>query len=149
MSTFVDSDTNAQYLEHARIVPGSEQIVGPDMTPGYEHSGKLVRYQRVPLALGDPGLNQYKLDYDNGGIYFSSVWDQDLPDTDEFGEPLGVPIQAYYKVQFNQNGDVVRGDYSTKSLVNIHLQMRMYDPESGKPHPVDLNDSIKVRNALR
>ena len=45
--------------------------------------------------------------------------------------------------------DVVRGDYSTKSLVGVQMQMRMYDPESGKPHPVELNDNIMVRNALR
>ena len=56
---------------------------------------------------------------------------------------------AGYEIQFNLIDDVVRGDYSTKSLISIHMQMRMFDPESGNPHPVDLSDSVKVRNALR
>lgn len=139
LNTF-DPGNSAQYLRNARIVPGSEKVVGPDMMPGF--AGRSVRYERVPLALGDPGINQYKINYDTGEIYFSSVYEQDLPE--------GVaPILVDYRVYFNLKDDVVKGDYTTKSLINIHLGMRMFDPESGKAQPVDLSKSVRVRNALR
>lgn len=148
LATF-DSNRPDQYLPNARIVPGSEHVAGPDMTPGFEFTGRLVRYERVPLALGDPGLNQYKINYDTGEIYFSPSYEHNLPAFDAAGRPLGVRIRVDYDIQFNRSGDVVKGDYATKSLINIHLGMRMFDPESGQPHPVDLNKSVKVRNALR
>ena len=138
LSTF-DPDLSSYYLKNARIVPGSEVVQGPNMTPGSGY-GAPIRYERVPLALGDPGLNQFKIDYDSGIIYFSSVYNQDLPPGN---------INVDYKIQFNKKDDLVRGDYSTKSLISIHLGMRMFDPDSGKAHPVDLTQSVKVRNALR
>ena len=139
LSTF--DENSSYYLPNARIVPGSEVVVGPNMTPGSGY-GIPIRYQRVPLALGDPGLNQFKIDYDSGLVYFSSVFNQNLP--------VGFDnINVDYKIQFNKKDDLVRGDYSTKSLITIHLGMRMFDPDSGKPHAVDLTQSVKVRNALR
>lgn len=135
----------------ARIVPGSERIIGPNMTPGPFY-GSVVLYERVPLQLGDPGLNQYKIDYDTGRVFFSSVFDQDLPvvpldPKDPDGPPK--PLTVDYRIQFNKKGDVVKGDYTTKAMVTVHLGMRMFDPDSAKAFPVDLTNSIKVRNALR
>lgn len=46
----------------ARIVPGSEIIVGPDQNAGPNY-GKYIRYQRIPT--GEVGANQYKLNYVN------------------------------------------------------------------------------------
>lgn len=153
-------DTDAGYVAGARVVPGSEKVIGPDMTPpvtrelatgGTTHyisrRSTPITYERVPLALGDPGLNQYKIDYDNGIIYFSSVYDQNLPD--KLADGSAAQIVVDYRICLNKSGDVVKGDYTTKSLVNIHLGMRMFDPDSGKPHTVELNNSVKVRNALR
>jgi len=129
-----------------RIVPGSERVIGPNMTPGPAYAA-LVRYERVPLSLGDAGLNQYKIDYDTGDIFFSPVYDQNLPvHKPEGGE---TEILVNYKISFNRAGDIVRGDYTTRSLVTVHLGMRIFDPESGKPSTVDLTNSIKVRNAIR
>lgn len=145
----LDLDNDSQYIKNARVVPGSEKIIGPDMTYGPSDSrfGQPVRYQRVPLQLGDPGINQYKIDYDTGRVYFSRDPHLDLPEKDSAGNYYR--IQAYYLIYFNQSDDVVRGDYLTKSLINVHVGMRLFDPESGKPYPVDLSDSVKVRNALR
>ncbi|MCL5103715.1 MAG: type II secretion system GspH family protein, partial [Armatimonadetes bacterium] len=140
LSTFDESKPN--YLMYAVIVPGSESVIGPNMTPGPGY-GMPVRYERLPLALGDPELNQYKINYDTGEIFFSRIYSQDLPETGSN------PIRVNYKVQFNRNGDVVRGDYFTKCLVNIHVGIRMFDPDSGKVHTVELNNTVKVRNALR
>jgi hypothetical protein len=108
------------------------------MTPDSDH-GYDVAYQRVPFALGEPGVNQYKINYNTGEIFFS-------PEKllEDYGD-----IRVDYKVHFNKDGDVVRGDYQTKAAVVVHLQMKMYDPESAKPHSVDLTNTIKVRNAIR
>jgi len=136
------------YLKNARIVPGSERVVGPDMEPGYGY-GRLVRYERVPLALGDPQLNQYKVNYDTGVIEFSSVFGQDLPVVPDPAGQGNMKIAVDYKVHFNRDADVVKGDYTTKSLITVHMGIRMFDPETGKPHSVDLTNSVKVRNAHR
>jgi prepilin-type N-terminal cleavage/methylation domain-containing protein len=143
LATFDPSSPN--YLPNAVIVPGSDKVVGPDMTPGPNY-GKPIQYERVPLVLGDPGPNQYKIDWKTGNIFFTSVYNQPLPVTDKV-DPLFIKVN--YQVQFNRVDDVVRGDYATRSLVVIRLGMRMFDPESGKPHQVDLTNSVKVRNTMR
>ncbi|MCL5104156.1 MAG: type II secretion system GspH family protein [Armatimonadetes bacterium] len=138
---YFDGNVPGERMTYATIVPGSEVVWGPDMTPGSDGS-RLVRYERVPQTLGYPELNQYKIQYDTGIIEFSRVPDQNLPET-------GASIMANYKVQFNRNGDVVRGDYFTKSLVNIHVGIRMFDPDSAIAHTVELNNTVKIRNAMR
>jgi prepilin-type N-terminal cleavage/methylation domain-containing protein len=138
-----------QYIENARIVPGSEKIIGPDMTFG-PHFGMPIRYNRVPLELGDPEENQYKIDYDTGWLFFSRDPSLDLPEQDpSSGKPLPARVMVYYLIYLNQKDDVVRADYLTKSLINIHFGMRMFDPDGGKPYPVDLSDKVKIRNAVR
>jgi len=147
LTTFDPARGAGLYLPNARIVPGSERVMGPEPTLGPSY-GSAVRYERVALSLGEPGPKQYKIDYDTGWIYFSSVFGADLPEIlDSTGNAL--PIYVDYKIQFNRDGDIVKGDYITKSMVTVHLGMRMFDPESAKPHSVDLTNSVKVRNALR
>lgn len=143
-----DSAKTDQYIKNARIVPGSERIVGPDMTFG-PHFAKPVRYERVPLQLGDPGANQYKIDYDSGWVFFSRDPNLDLPENDPTAAVQRTSVQASYLIYFNQKDDVVRASYLTKTLINVHIGMRMFDPDSGKPYPVDLSNSVKVRNVLR
>lgn len=46
-------------VNRVRIVPGSDEVYGPDQTPG-ENYGVIVRYSRV---VGNPGPNQYRLVY--------------------------------------------------------------------------------------
>lgn len=157
LDTF-NPDTSG-WVANTRMVPGSDRVVGPDMTPPVSRvvsnntvhfrsrSNTPVVYERVPLNLGDPGPNQYKVDYDTGVLYFSSAYDQHLPD--QFQNGTDARIDVDYKIYFNRLEDAVKGSYTTKDLVNIHLEMRMFDPESGKPHSVDLTNSVKVRNALR
>lgn len=139
-------DVSDQFLQNARIVPGSERIVGPEMTFG-ENFARPVRYERVPLSLGNPGINQYMIDYDTGRLYFSRDPSLDLPEVDGAGNQCRV--EANYLVYFNRADDVIRADYLTKSLITVNLGMRMFDPETGKPFTVDLTDKVKVRNALR
>ena len=132
--------SSGSLLEHACIVPGSERVVGPDARHN-DNYGKLVRYVRNPLYMGGAELNQYQIDYSTGYIYFWRMPNDDIPTEN--------PINVSFKVQFNKLDDIVRGDYSTKSLVDVHMGMRLFDPDSNEPHAVDLNNSVKVRNALR
>lgn len=147
-------------LYGAAVVPGSERVLGPDMSPPVgrqagpggrvqfvSRSSAPVAYERVPLALGEPGANQYKIDYDNGIIYFSSVYDQGIPEL--YADGTAAQIKVYYKIHYNRAEDTVKGSYKTKSLVNIHLGMKVFDPDSGKPHKVELTNSVMVRNMRR
>ena len=49
-------------LPRISIVAGSEQVFGPDQTPG-PHYGYRTQYTRVSASGDAPGLNQYKINY--------------------------------------------------------------------------------------
>ncbi|MEN6520644.1 MAG: type II secretion system protein [Armatimonadota bacterium] len=140
-----------------RIVPGSEVVMGPDMTSGLQPEDiKMVRYERVPFNLGDPRRNQYKIDYgmsdssnaDNsvGWIVFSPAYDDVIPETMSSGESR---FEISYKFQCNRDGDVVIGNYATKTLMQITMGIRYYDRNSGKVHPVELTNKVRIRNLMR
>lgn len=138
------------------IVPGTEVVMGPDMSPGLDPSQvKMVRYQRVPFNLGDPGVNEYKIDYglnpdDGYGVgwmVFSPSPDLKIPES--IGGTTDASIDVSYRFQCNRDNDVVVGNYVTKSLMNVTLGIRLYDPNSGKLHVVTLSNKVNVRNLLR
>lgn len=140
-----------------RIVPGSEVVIGPDMTPGLHISQiRMVRYERVPFNLGDPGRNQYKIDYGMynssnaadrvGWIIFSPAYDETIPAAIANGEAY---IDIKYKFQCNRDSDVVIGNYATKTLMQVTLGIRYYDRNSGKVHPMELTNKVRVRNLMR
>ena len=140
VSVFDGVDDN--YMRYADIVPGSDIVTGPNMIVGSNY-GKKVRYERVLSSFGDPGINQYKIDYATGDLFFSSVLNEDLPTNEN------VSVDVFYKVQYNYNDDLVCGTYYTKSVIDIHMGMRLFDSQTLKPYPVNLNTSVKVRNAIR
>jgi hypothetical protein len=115
---------------------------------------KLIRYERVPLALGDPGLNQYKIDYDTGEVWFTSdpnvsFWNYAVPDSGDAAKAIEPPIMVSYEFHTNTEDHIVKADYDTKNLINIALAIRLYDSTSGKPMVVELNDQVQVRNVAR
>jgi len=142
-----------------RIVPGSEVVTGPDISPGLPLDQiRMVRYERVPFNLGDPGRNQYKIDYGTGDrtgervgwVIFSPALDEAIPQRMFDGAQTGPSrIEIRYKYQLNHDGDVVIGNYSTKTLLSITLGIRFYDRGSGKCHPVELTNKVRVRNLMR
>ncbi len=136
LTTFDPGSPN--FLANARVVSGSEKVFGPDML----FPARTTRYQRVPLGLGDPDINQYKMDYETGEIEFSPVYDQDLPEGHGY-------INVDYKVYFIRNDDIVKATYMTKSVVQVTVGMRLLDPQTGKPNLVNAEDAIPVGNALR
>jgi len=138
-------------VPNARIVPGSEILIGPDMMPGPNY-GRPTRYTRVPLHMGDPGRNQYKIDYDTNPveIQFSSARDENIPPApDDDVDPSQFAITLYYKFHNNTPDMIVKADYATKMLISISLAMRLYDENSGKVHVVELSNRVRLRNAMR
>jgi prepilin-type N-terminal cleavage/methylation domain-containing protein len=146
-----------------RIVPGSEIVTGPDMTPGTAPGqARRVRYERVPWNLGEPGRNQYKINYgmtdstgnDVGWIVFSPAPDEFIPETmydkvnGSYAADQPSTIDIGYRFQCNRDGDVVIGSYSTKTLLGVTLGIRYYD-SSGKLQPVELTNKVRVRNLMR
>lgn len=147
---------SANSLYRPRIVPGSEVVIGPDMTPGLRQDQiRMVRYERVPLALGDPGRNQYKIDYgfndptgeNTGVITFSPAYDEAIPETIAGGQDARIEIS--YKYQLNQDGDIVIGNYQTKTLLNVTVGIRIFDQDSGRLCAVEVSNKVRVRNLMR
>jgi len=135
----VDEGLDREF-QTARIVPGTEVLTGPDMMPGPNY-GAPIRYDRVPWNLGDPGRNQYKINYETGEIQFSSAYDEDIPETG--------PITLTFRYHKNTPTMVVKAHYMTKMLISVGLAMRLYDDVSGKLQVVELSSKIRLRNAMR
>jgi hypothetical protein len=91
-----------------RIVPGSEQVFGPDQRPGPNY-GRRVLYARVSANAGAIGLNEYKINYEDirnisnpndprqriGYIEFNSIPDTTDPlnPNNPNGGPNSLPVQ--------------------------------------------------------
>jgi len=147
---------SANSLYRPRIVPGSEVVIGPDMTPGLRPDQiRMVRYERVPLALGNPGRNQYEIDYgfndptgeNTGVITFSPAYDEAIPETIAGGQDARIEIS--YKYQLNQDGDIVIGNYLTKTLLNVTVGIRIFDQDSGRLCAVEVSNKVRIRNLMR
>lgn len=167
----LDPDPNVGF-PRARIVPGSEIVMGPDQNagPGY---GRAIRYTQVTK---NPGKNQYAINYVNipepdwatlgyaappaaytptnfvsailqprfkaGYIQLNSDPNVPLPGPSS--------ISVYYRVQFNQPGDTVTVDYDTRDSMTILLTIRNY-PGTTLPNPqsITLKGSAAIRNVIR
>lgn len=163
----------------ARIVPGSERVVGPDMRPG-PHYGQPIAYTRAPRYT-DPrrlGPNEYLINYTDipnarltitdpdpraqammraiqraGTIIFNSA--DDTPGTrnslPEVLDANGDPvyIEVTYQVQNNRPTDVVKASYLTRQLMTAAVSVKLYDFNSGQPQSATLTQRIRVRNLQR
>jgi len=156
----------------ARVVPGSEVVIGPDQNPGPNH-GLPTRYSRI--ASGDPGVNQYKINYvdqpqPNWGTLGLSV-----PATYTSNDPVSALIQTQlkagylefnsdpslplpsgnitvlYRFQFNEPNDVFAVDYDTRENMNVNLSILAYPNTSSTPDPqqITLRGSAHVGNFKR
>jgi prepilin-type N-terminal cleavage/methylation domain-containing protein len=59
------------------------------------------------------------------------------------------PVEVSYQFQMNRPSDVVKIDYMTRELMNVTLQIRLYDPSSASPQLTEVSNRIKVRNLQR
>ncbi len=121
-------------LRRCRIVPGSEEVFGPDQNPGPNY-GTLIRYRRVTR---EPGPNEYRINY------------ADLPDPDYAA--LGLPIPPATYAAGNFVSAVIQPRFRAGYIqlcsqpeVPIPAQMTEIDPVSGNP----VTGPAEVRVAYR
>ncbi len=170
-----------KWYADVHIVPGSEQVFGPDQKPG-PHYGYRVRYTRVSSGASAVGPNEYRINYENNSnivgndpslfvgfvefqqgtdpapnatdnpaasIYKSIVLPTQKADFTNPGVPVNKPadpVEITYSFTMLRPNDVVKVDYMTRDLMNVNLEVRLYDIRSGRPQIVSLSDKIKVRN---
>lgn len=156
----------------ARIVPGSEEVTGPDQIPG-EHYGQTILYTRTPRT---PGPNQYRINY----------VDQTEPDYTVLGVPNPPPtydpanfvsaviqprykagyielnsdpnaplpqgsFQIFYRFQFTRPNDVFAVDYDSRQVMSINLTIRTFPQSNVSPEAqsISLKTTAIVRNFIR
>ena len=59
------------------------------------------------------------------------------------------PVEVSYSFQMNRPSDVVKIDYMTRSIMNVNMELRLYDPRSARPQNTSLTSKIAVRNLQR
>ncbi len=155
----------------ARIVPGSEQVFGPDQNPGAAY-GRVVRYTRTSR---EPGPNQYRMNftdlpepdytllgltpppanYDPTNFVSAVIQPRYKAGYIQFNSDPNVPlpnnkIRVYYRFQFTQAKDVMAVDYDSRQLMTVQMTIRNL-PQSTIPNPqsVTLRATASVRNFLR
>jgi prepilin-type N-terminal cleavage/methylation domain-containing protein len=158
-------------LRHIRIVPGSEEVIGPDQRPG-PNFGRPIRYSRASPGQ-DVGINQYKINY------------TDIEEPSDYMTALGVPnpnvnddvrryIQPRFKrgyvefysdpnlplpsgnivvrfdFQTNTPTDVVTVDYNTVQQLQVELTLRRYPSAApSEPQAVTVKEVVNIRNFQR
>ncbi len=55
-------------------------------------------------------------------------------------------VEVSYSFTMIRPNDVVKVDYMTRDLMNVALEVRLYDARSGQPQIISLSDKVKVRN---
>ncbi|MCL6623612.1 MAG: type II secretion system GspH family protein, partial [Fimbriimonadales bacterium] len=158
-------------LRYIRIVPGSEEVIGPDQRPG-PNFGRPIRYSRASPGQ-DVGINQYKINY------------TDIEEPSDYMTALGVPnpnvnddvrryIQPRFKrgyvefysdpnlplptgnivvrfdFQTNTPTDVVTVDYNTVQQLQVELTLRRYPSAApSEPQAVTVKEVVNIRNFQR
>lgn len=160
----------------ARIVPGSETVIGPDQRPG-PHYGQAIRYSRTTR---EPGPNQYRINYVDqveptdyrllgfsnaevsafealSGAYsatnFLSAFIQPRfrEGYVQFYSDPNVPlpqgnIRIGYRFQFTGAGDRFSVDYDSRQLISALITIRNY-PQSSLPNPQGI--TVQATAAVR
>jgi len=168
----LDPDPTIGYAR-ARIVPGSEEVYGPDQNPGVNF-GRMVRYTRT---LENPGPDQYKINYvdltePDYSVAFPSLTTP-LPNyigsdfttaviqprfkagyiqlNSDSNDPIPTgTFQIFYKFQFTHPNDAFAVDYDSRQVMSINLTIRSF-PQSSFPNAtgVSVKTSATVRNFIK
>lgn len=158
---------------HVNIVPGTEEVWGPDQNPGPNY-GNQVRYVRVTR---NPGPNQYRINYtdqteptDYTVLGFAHNPPATYTPTDfvsaviqprykrgyvQFDSDPNTPlpvgnITVRYRFQFTMPGDVVAVDYDTREVMNVLITVKNF-PQSSltQAQTVTVPATAKVRYVLK
>ncbi|MCE9559389.1 MAG: type II secretion system GspH family protein [Armatimonadetes bacterium] len=160
-------------FNRARLVPGSEIIVGPDQIDG-PNKGLPTRYTRVTGQ--EIGPNQYRINYtDQPAVNWSAIGLVNPPAVYDPLNPISAILEAKtkagyvefnsdptspipsgnisvsYRFQFNEQNDVFAVDYDTQQVITVNLTILTYPGGGQSPNPqqVTLKGSAAVRNFVR
>lgn len=156
----------------ARIVPGSEEVTGPDQNPG-GHYGQPILYTRVPR---NPGPNQYRINYvdqtepdyallglpnpppsyDGTNLVSSVIQPRYKAGYIELNSDPNAPLpqgsfQVFYRFQFTRPNDAFAVDYDSRQVMSINLTIRTFPQSNVSPNAqaVSVKTSAIVRNFIR
>lgn len=156
----------------ARLVPGSEIIIGPDQKAG-SNFGRPVRYTRVSGQ--SVGPNEYKINYvDQPEPDWNAVLGAVPPAAYTITNAISAILQPRYKegyvefqsdpskpippgnisisyrFQYNETNDIFAVDYETQQLMGVNITVLTFASQvSPNPQQVTLRGSGTVRNFLR
>ncbi len=78
----------------------------------------------------------------------SYLWQNNFA-RDTQGYPLNAADQRAATGDFKPEGDVVKLDYSTRSLLNVQIGARVHDSNAPVPQTIQFSDKVRVGNAVR
>jgi hypothetical protein len=126
-----------------RIVPGSElvQVLDSSNQPvrTFERAGWIGTGRDQIVAQADLEPDQYVIDYSSGLIMFSER-DPSL---------AGMPVSIRYQMHTNKSTDIVRVSYATRELMTVNVGLLQFDPGSGEPQEIQINNRLRLRNLSR
>ncbi len=110
-----------------------------------------------PATLPRPGA--FVVNPKNGKIQIGFPWrgpdnpEKSQPIPPYFGDagqlPTNARISFHYAFQTNRPDDIVKVDYSTKSLLNVAMGIRVFDPSTSRPILSQLSGKVALRNLGR
>lgn len=157
----------------ARLVPGSEVVIGPDQNAG-PNFGNPIRYTRVSGQ--NVGPNEYKINYVDqpeptdwvalvgsappanytaANAVSALLQPRYKAGYIEFQSDPSRPIppgniSVDYRFQFNETSDIFAVDYETQQVMNVNITVLTFAGQaSPEPQQVTLRGSGSVRNFLR
>jgi len=155
-------------FDNVTIVPGSEEVIGPDQNPG-PNFGVGVRYMRVT---SNPGPDQYVINYTNQTEpeHYSQLdptitdpanqhydpwlgqWVLNTGQAIDSTDPTTMLIQPRYKVgyvQFDSDPNVPLPSLTTPSAVKISYKFQFNRPADAFAVSYDSREVINVLLSLR
>ena len=145
------------YLTQYHRVTNSVDQVGPNQ---YK-----INYAAPPNAMNatnpaDPRLQVGYLEFDSqpeatglpaddplNHLYFQNSLPQNKLQSGS--DVLSDPVEVSYSFQMNRSTDVVRMSYSTRSLITVSMNSRLFDPSSAAPLDTNVTENVRVRNLQR
>jgi len=150
---------NPQVRAVARIVPGTETVRVDGILYRRAQPGELVdtadkpadwnEASRGPYPASLPPPLTYTLSADGRSIMIGYPFPGPQNPLQPMPVPDGKMVEITFQYQTNRPGDVVRVDYSTKSLLNVTIGVRAYDPSTSKAMLVQLTNKVRLRNVGR
>jgi hypothetical protein len=162
-TTFPGNPLGSALTPNAQIVENSDEVHGPDETPGAASTlpapptgtppaqYNLVPYTRVTNA-SQVGPNQYYIDYPSGTMYFAP-----FPSAGDLtsSNPQKNTILVSYKYQNNMTGlssptpVPVTVSYSSSSLVTVSMGVRVYDTATKTAAFFEQTNVVPIGNGSR